>query len=74
VTRGGQRAVITEAGVPGMRGGEPRARLVDGREMPMGWNIGQAIPVGTTGMAEYIRASYASLWKFTPDDGEAMAA
>ena len=45
------RATIIEAGSPGVRYGEPRARLEDGRLMPMGWNSGQSFPIGTTGTA-----------------------
>jgi hypothetical protein len=40
------------------------------RKMPMGWNIGQVIPVGTTGIAEYIKQGTASLWLFTADEPE----
>ena len=62
------RATIIDAGTPGTNYGEPRARLEDGRTMPMGWNSGQSFPLGTTGRAEYISMGYASLWKFTPDE------
>lgn len=61
-----QFAVITQPGVPGRS--EPYARLEDGRVMPMGWSRGKTFSVGQTGRAEYVMTSYASLWKFTPDD------
>jgi hypothetical protein len=60
-----QYAIITNPGQPGQRYGEPRAELEDGREMPMGWNAGQRIDVGTRGVATYIKTAHASLWKFS---------
>jgi hypothetical protein len=62
-----QQATIVEPGTPGARGGEPVAKLADGRTMPMGWNAGQRIPVGVKGRARYEPASYASLWRFVAD-------
>lgn len=61
------RAVITDPGTPGRNYGEPRARLEDGREMPMGWNAGTTVPAGTTGTAVYVVAYGGGLWQFTPD-------
>jgi len=60
-----QYAIITCSGTPGLNYGEPRAELEDGREMPMGWNSGQSIPVGTRGVATYIATGHASLWQFS---------
>jgi hypothetical protein len=51
-------------------GREPYAELEDGRVMPMGWNMGDRVAVGTKGTAEYIKSSYASLWKFTAEQDE----
>lgn len=62
-----QRATIMCPGTPGRS--EPTAQLADGRTMPMGWNMGQSIAVGTTGTAEYVSTSNAGLWRFTPDPG-----
>jgi hypothetical protein len=59
------RAQITEGGTGRT---EPYARLNDGRVMPMGWNMGQRIEVGTKGVAEYIATSSAGLWRFTSLD------
>lgn len=67
--RHNQRAVITRPGVPGRS--EPYAKLEDGRVMPMGWSRGKTYRVGQTGRAEYVRTSYASLWRFIPDGDEA---
>lgn len=44
----------------------PRERHL-GRKMPMGWNIGHTFPVGTVGIAEYIKMGASSLWRFTAD-------
>ena len=59
------RATITRPGIPGRS--EPYARLEDGRIMPMGWNMGDTLAEGMTGTAQYVSASSASLWRFTPD-------
>lgn len=59
-----QSAVIVHNGA---RGHEPYARLADGREMPMGYNMGKRYPIGTTGMAEYIVGPSSGLWHFEPD-------
>jgi hypothetical protein len=59
-------AVITSPGYPGVKYGEPRAKLADGREMPMGWNAGKQYPRGTKGRARYESHPHASLWRFTP--------
>lgn len=60
-------ATIIFPGEPGER--EPSARLDDGREFPMGWNMGEEIPVGTKGTAQYLTTPTMGLWKFkiTPD-------
>lgn len=59
------RAVIVR---PGSGREEPYAE-VDGQRwpVPMGWNMGQTIPVGTTGTAQYVTTPSAGLWRFTPD-------
>lgn len=60
------RAVITHSGTPGQR--EPSARVFAGRELhgefPMGWNMGESLPVGTEGWAQYISTTSMGLWKF----------
>ena len=61
------RATILTPGEPRR---EPTAELADGRVMPMGWNMGQTIPAGTTGTAIYIRRGNWGLWQFTPDTSE----
>lgn len=55
-------ATIIFEGKPGER--EPSAKLEDGREFPMGWNMGQSIPVGTKGKAAYLVAGNQGLWQF----------
>lgn len=57
--------IVAPVGRPGRN--EPYAKLEDGRVMPMGWSHGQSWPIGTTGEAEYVVTSAASLWRFTPD-------
>jgi hypothetical protein len=66
-----QSATITSPGVPGES--EPYARLADGRVMPMGWNMGESYPVGTTGTAMYAVTSRAGLWHFTAHPPEETA-
>lgn len=67
------KAVIVDEGNPGRPYGEPRAQLEDGRVMPMGWNAGTTIPVGTTGEAQYVMRSSAGLWLFTPNNRKGEA-
>jgi hypothetical protein len=38
--------------------------------MPMGWNMSERYPVGTEGIAEYVRTPRAGLWQFTALDAE----
>lgn len=59
------KAVIVNTGKPGTN--EPYARLEDGREFPMGWNMGKEYPLGTKGTAKYVSTTMAGLWLFTPD-------
>jgi len=59
-----QTAVIVRKAV---NGHEPYAQLEDGRVMPMGWNMGDRVAIGTKGTAEYIMTSNAGLWKFTAE-------
>lgn len=72
-------ATITSAGEPGKHYGEPRATIVDeqyakltGRpalrkDMPLGRNIGQVIPVGMKGFARYEMDSRSGLWRFVTE-------
>jgi hypothetical protein len=47
-------------------GHEPYAQFEDGRIMPMGWNCGDKVAVGTRGTAEYVSDRRAGLWQFRP--------
>lgn len=64
-------ATITVAGTPGQNYGEPNARILagrhEGREFPMGWNIGQTFEPGTDGFARYETHGNRGLWRFATE-------
>lgn len=67
--KGSITAVIIFEGVQGKR--EPSARLSDGREFPMGWNLFNSkgtYPIGTKGWARFFRAGSYALWEFCSEE------
>lgn len=60
------RAVIVK---PGTHNTEPYAEVEGQRwPVPMGWNMGQRLEVGTKGTAQYVATHSAGLWRFVPDE------